>query len=101
VWTLSRTSAQEELARSEVAKSIVDVWLASEFDSAGSSAENVKAIDELDSANSKSRQELRFTLKILFLTISRLTRFDATPIKRQLIDLALSVIIRPIPSGLR
>jgi D-erythrulose 4-phosphate isomerase len=34
----------------EVAKSIVDVWLASEFDPAGSSAENVKAIDKLDSA---------------------------------------------------
>ena len=32
----------------EVAKSIVDVWLASEFDPAGSSAENVKAIDKLD-----------------------------------------------------
>ena len=34
----------------EVAKSIVDVWLASEFDPAGPSAGNVKAIDELDSA---------------------------------------------------
>jgi D-erythrulose 4-phosphate isomerase len=36
---------------SEVAKSVVDAWLASEFDPAGSSAENVKAIDKLDSAN--------------------------------------------------
>ena len=35
----------------EVAKSIVDVWLASEFDPAGSSAENVKAVDKLDVAN--------------------------------------------------
>jgi len=35
----------------EVAKSIVDVWLASEFDPAGSSAENVKAIDKLDVVN--------------------------------------------------
>jgi len=34
----------------ELAKSIVDVWLASEFDPAGSSAGNVKAIDKLDAA---------------------------------------------------
>ena len=39
------------LAGPEVAKSIVDVWLASEFDPAGSSAENVKAIDKLDVVN--------------------------------------------------
>ena len=32
----------------ELAKSIVDAWLASEFDPAGSSASNVAAIDELD-----------------------------------------------------
>ncbi|MEW9804733.1 D-erythrulose-4-phosphate isomerase [Mesorhizobium marinum] len=32
----------------ELAKSIVDSWLASEFDPAGPSAENVKAIDRLD-----------------------------------------------------
>jgi RpiB/LacA/LacB family sugar-phosphate isomerase len=38
---------------SEVAKSVVDAWLASEFDPAGSSAENVKAIDKLDSVNGK------------------------------------------------
>ena len=34
----------------EVAKTIVDVWLASKFDPEGSSAGNVKAIDKLDSA---------------------------------------------------
>jgi len=34
----------------ELAKSIVDVWLASEFDPACSSAGNVKAIDKLDAA---------------------------------------------------
>ena len=38
---------------SEVAKSVVDAWLASEFDPAGSSAENVKAIDKLDSGTGK------------------------------------------------
>jgi ribose 5-phosphate isomerase B len=32
----------------ELAKSIVDAWLASEFDPAGSSAGNVEAIDRLD-----------------------------------------------------
>ena len=32
----------------ELAKAIVDTWLASEFDPNGSSAENVKAIDRLD-----------------------------------------------------
>ena len=32
----------------ELAKAIVDTWLASEFDPQGSSAENVKAIDRLD-----------------------------------------------------
>ena len=34
----------------EVAKTIVDVWLASKFDPEGSSAGNVKAIDKMDSA---------------------------------------------------
>jgi ribose 5-phosphate isomerase RpiB len=38
---------------SEVAKSVVDAWLASEFDPAGSSAENVKAIDKLDFVTGK------------------------------------------------
>jgi D-erythrulose 4-phosphate isomerase len=33
----------------EVAKSIVDTWLASEFDPARPSVGNVKAIDQLDS----------------------------------------------------
>ena len=37
----------------EVAKSIVDVWLASEFDPAGPSAGNVEAIDKLDCARMK------------------------------------------------
>jgi D-erythrulose 4-phosphate isomerase len=32
----------------ELAKAIVDMWLASEFDPKGSSADNVKAIDRLD-----------------------------------------------------
>ncbi len=32
----------------ELAKAIVDTWLASEFDPNGSSADNVKAIDRLD-----------------------------------------------------
>jgi ribose 5-phosphate isomerase B len=32
----------------ELAKAIVDTWLASEFDPKGASAENVKAIDRLD-----------------------------------------------------
>lgn len=32
----------------ELAKAVVDTWLASEFDSSGSSAGNVAAIDELD-----------------------------------------------------
>lgn len=32
----------------ELAKAIVDTWLASEFDPNGASAENVKAIDRLD-----------------------------------------------------
>lgn len=32
----------------ELAKAVVDAWLASEFDSAGSSAGNVAAIDKLD-----------------------------------------------------
>ena len=32
----------------ELAKSIVDVWLASEFDPDGPSAGNVQAIDRLD-----------------------------------------------------
>ncbi|PYE29430.1 ribose 5-phosphate isomerase B [Rhizobium sp. PP-WC-2G-219] len=32
----------------ELAKAIVDTWLASEFDPSGSSADNVKAIDRLD-----------------------------------------------------
>ncbi|PYE34811.1 ribose 5-phosphate isomerase B [Rhizobium sp. PP-F2F-G38] len=34
----------------ELAKAIVDTWLASEFDPTGSSADNVKAIDRLDTA---------------------------------------------------
>ncbi|MDG3577716.1 RpiB/LacA/LacB family sugar-phosphate isomerase [Rhizobium sp. YJ-22] len=34
----------------ELAKAIVDTWLASEFDPNGSSADNVKAIDRLDAA---------------------------------------------------
>lgn len=34
----------------ELAKAIVDTWLASEFDPNGSSADNVKAIDRLDTA---------------------------------------------------
>ncbi|KQS65362.1 ribose 5-phosphate isomerase [Rhizobium sp. Leaf371] len=34
----------------ELAKAIVDTWLASEFDPSGSSADNVKAIDRLDTA---------------------------------------------------
>jgi ribose 5-phosphate isomerase B len=34
----------------EVAKTIVDVWLASEFDPEGPSAGNVRSIDKLDSA---------------------------------------------------
>jgi ribose 5-phosphate isomerase B len=34
----------------ELAKAIVDTWLASEFDPQGSSADNVKAIDRLDAA---------------------------------------------------
>ncbi len=34
----------------ELAKPIVDTWLASEFDPNGSSADNVKAIDRLDAA---------------------------------------------------
>jgi ribose 5-phosphate isomerase B len=34
----------------ELAKAIVDTWLASEFDPNGSSADNVKAIDRLDGA---------------------------------------------------
>ena len=32
----------------ELAKAIVDTWLASEFDPKGSSADNVKAVDRLD-----------------------------------------------------
>jgi D-erythrulose 4-phosphate isomerase len=32
----------------ELAKSIVDTWLAAEFDPKGSSADNVKAVDRLD-----------------------------------------------------
>ena len=42
----------------EVAKSIVDVWLASEFDPAGSSAENVKAIDKLDEFSKSTPEDL-------------------------------------------
>ncbi len=34
----------------ELAKAIVDTWLASEFDPNGSSADNVRAIDRLDAA---------------------------------------------------
>ncbi|TIM61921.1 MAG: ribose-5-phosphate isomerase, partial [Mesorhizobium sp.] len=34
----------------ELAKSIVDAWLASEFDENGPSAGNVQAIDRLDAA---------------------------------------------------
>ncbi len=37
----------------ELAKAVVDAWLASEFDPAGSSAGNVGAIDELDGRYSK------------------------------------------------
>jgi ribose 5-phosphate isomerase B len=38
----------------ELAKAVVDTWLASEFDPAGSSAGNVGAIDKLDGKYSKS-----------------------------------------------
>ncbi len=38
----------------ELAKSIVDTWLASEFDAAGASAANVRAIDALDAKYAKA-----------------------------------------------
>src|SRR6187549_729485 len=38
----------------ELAKAIVDTWLASEFDPQGPSAENVKALDRLDEKYAKS-----------------------------------------------
>ncbi len=38
----------------ELAKAVVDTWLASEFDPAGSSAGNVGAIDKLDGKYTKS-----------------------------------------------
>ena len=38
----------------ELAKAVVDTWLASEFDPAGSSAGNVGAIDKLDGKYSKN-----------------------------------------------
>ncbi len=38
----------------ELAKAVVDMWLASEFDPTGSSAGNVGAIDKLDGKYSKS-----------------------------------------------
>ena len=38
----------------ELAKAIVDTWLASEFDPKGASAENVKAIDKLDAKYAKT-----------------------------------------------
>ncbi len=38
----------------ELAKAVVDTWLASEFDPAGSSAGNVDAIEKLDGKYSKS-----------------------------------------------
>ena len=39
----------------ELAKSIVDAWLASEFDPKGSSAGNVAAVDALDAKYNKAR----------------------------------------------
>jgi len=38
----------------ELAKAIVDTWLASQFDPKGASADNVKAIDKLDQKYAKS-----------------------------------------------
>jgi D-erythrulose 4-phosphate isomerase len=38
----------------ELAKAIVDTWLASQFDPKGPSADNVKAIDQLDEKYSKT-----------------------------------------------
>ncbi len=38
----------------ELAKAIVDTWLAAQFDPKGSSAENVKAIDRLDEKYAKT-----------------------------------------------
>ena len=37
----------------ELAKAIVDAWLASDFDPAGSSAGNVEAIDRLDAGKAR------------------------------------------------
>jgi RpiB/LacA/LacB family sugar-phosphate isomerase len=38
----------------ELAKAIVDTWLASQFDPKGASADNVKALDKLDAKYAKS-----------------------------------------------